>query len=225
MKGFMYRFFVAVLLASVALAFQSPAATIRAWSGANVLSGNWTSPLNWDGGIAPVPGDTLVFPNTGLRRTNNTNNFPAGTIFSALTFGGTGYILRGNTATISNSINAALTSGTNTVDLNIEAGQFGLTVQAFGATEFLTISGDIDLNSRTLVTSGAGDIRITGVISGTGGVYKNNNGDLRMDGLGANTYTGNTTVNAGILRLGRYVLRGLAQIGAVAIPGDLIIGS
>ena len=225
MKGLMVKYFVPVIFLSAVLVLESAAATVRVWSGVNLLSGNWTSAINWDGGVAPLPGDTLLFPDDGLRRTSNTNNYPAGTTFSAITFGGTGYRLRGNAVTISNSVNAALNSGTNIIDLNIEAGQFALTVQVFAATDFLTFNGDIDLNARTLLTSGPGDIRITGVISGAGGVFKNNGGDLRMDGEGANTYTGSTTVNAGILRLGRYVIRGLGLAGAVAVPGDLFIGS
>ena len=225
MKGLMVKYFVPVVLLSAFCVLESAAATIRVWSGANLLSGNWTSPINWDGGVAPLPGDTLLFPDDGLRRTSNTNNYAAGTTFSAITFGGTGYRLRGNLVTISNSVNAALNSGTNIIDLNIEAGQFALTIQAFTATDSLTLNGDIDLNARTLVTSGPGDIRIAGVISGTGGVFKNNGGDLRMDGEGANTYTGMTTVNAGILRLGRYFIRGLSLVGTVAVPGDLTIGS
>ena len=90
----------------------------------------------------------------------------------------------------------------------------------------MILNGDIHLNSRTLTTEGPGDFVISGVISGTGGIFKNNGGDLSLSGLGANTYTGVTTVNAGVLRLNRYnVLPGLVFLGTTAVPGDLTIGS
>lgn len=220
-----------VLLAVATLLLVSasmlPAATGRMWTGGSATSGNWTSAANWESG-APVAGDILSFPDSGGRRTSNTNNFPAGTAFSSINFFDTGYRLRGNSVTISNYVTAGLNSGTNTVDLNLLAAGpgVGITLRSFSNGDLLILNGDINLNNRTLTTEGPADFRIAGVISGTGGIYKNNSGDLSLSGLGANTFTGSTLVNSGILRLNRYIFgAGLTVIGTTAIPGNLAVGA
>ena len=178
-------------LASWLLLVAGPAsaATVRIWSGASGTSGNWSSAANWDNG-APVPGDVLSFVDTGSRKTSNTNNFPAGRTFSTINVFGTGYRLRGNSVTITNYVTAGNPAGTNIIDLDlIAAGPgVGLTLRSFDSNARLTLNGDINLNARTLTTDGPGDFIITGVISGTGGIFKNNTGDLSLSGLGANTF-------------------------------------
>jgi fibronectin-binding autotransporter adhesin len=219
--GGLWPIVLALLLASVV---TLPAATVRTWTGSSATTGNWTSAANWESG-APVAGDVLNFVSTGLRKTSNTNNYGAGTVFSVINVFGSGYRLRGNGVTISNSITAGTPTGTNIIDLDISAGQFALRLRTFSNTDRLTFNGDINLHARTLTTEGPGDFIIAGVISGTGGISKNHVGDLSLAGLGANTYTGPTTVAAGILRLGRYNLAGLTPVGTTAIPGDLVVGS
>jgi len=218
-------FVICLLLALTAPAWEAHAAT-RIWTGASATSGNWSTAANWDGGVAPVAGDILSFPETGARKTSNTNNFPAGRTFSTINVFGGGYRLRGNSVTISNYVSAANPAGVNQIDLDlIAAGPgVGITLRSFDSGAQLTLTGDINLNGRTLITDGPGDFIITGVISGSGGIRKDNTGDLSLSGLGANTFTGTTFVNAGLLRLNRYNLVGLNQVGTVAIPGDLIIG-
>ena len=68
---------LAGLAAFAAGAAPADAAT-RTWSGAG---GNdqWMTAANWQGGVAPVAGDDLVFPVGGLQTTNG-NDFPVGTI-------------------------------------------------------------------------------------------------------------------------------------------------
>ncbi len=217
-------FTLATLLLGSAVSLRS--ATVRLWTGASATSGNWTTAANWESG-APVAGDILSFPDTGVRRTSNTNNFPAGTAFSTINFFDTGYRLRGNSVTISNYVSAGLNSGTNIVDLDLAAAGpgVGITLRSFSNNDRLVLNGDIDLHARTLTTEGPGDFSIAGVISGTGGIFKNNSGDLTLSGLGANTFIGTTVVGAGVLRLGRYNIgSGLILLGTTAIPGNLVIG-
>ncbi len=211
---------------TLAVAAQLSAATGRTWSGGSATSGNWSTAANWSGGVAPVAGDILSFPETGARKTSNTNNFPAGRTFSTINIFGGGYRLRGNSVTISNYVGQGSPSGTNIIDLDLAAAGpgVGITLRSFNNTDRLTLNGDINLNARTLYTEGPGDFIIAGVISGSGGIFKDNTGELSLAGLGANTFIGTTIVNAGILRLNRYNIIGSFFVGTVAIPGDLIVG-
>ncbi|MDZ7619345.1 MAG: autotransporter-associated beta strand repeat-containing protein, partial [Patescibacteria group bacterium] len=90
--------------------------------------------------------------------------------------------------------------GTNVTGTNEQALHFG-SASALADVEFRNA---IDLNGavrRITVTdnpnTGADFATMTGVLSGTGGVFKDGSGALRLTGL--NTYTGNTRVNAGVL--------------------------
>src|SRR5262245_13086669 len=100
-----YYFGLAFLFASL-MVHKAEAATVRVWSGLSPTSGNWTVAANWENNQPPVAGDILSFTDTGVRRTSNTNNFPAGTTFSTINFFDTGYRLRGNRVSISNYISA-----------------------------------------------------------------------------------------------------------------------
>src|SRR5262249_62024843 len=83
-----------------------------------------------------------------------------------------------------------------------------------------TIAGKLDLGGGTRTftvargTSPTTDLDISAAIS-NGGVTKNGAGGLRYSGGSPNTYTGTTTVNAGLLALRK---------NAVAIRGDLGCG-
>lgn len=219
---------IAVLSLLVLCGAQSAFAATRFWTGASATSGNWTTGANWQGGVAPSPGDILQFVESGARKTSNTNNFAAGTTFSVINcFGNGAYRLRGNRVTITNSVNVGNPAGNHIIDLDITFGgpETSISFEVFDAGASLTVNGDINLTTRTLIPEGPGDITIAGTIAGTGGVFKNNPGGLLFEGLGANTFTGTTTVGRGVLRLNRYNLSGgLTLVGTTAIAGNLVIG-
>src|SRR4029077_3486386 len=60
--------------------------------------------------------------------------------------------------------------------------------------------GNITLNANTLTVNEAGTTTYSGAISGTGGLIKQGAGALTL--AGANTYSGQTRVNAGTLAAG-----------------------
>lgn len=218
---------VVVLLLLIFVHSRAHAAT-RVWTGGSATSGNWSTAANWAGGVAPSAGDILNFVEAGARKTSNTNNFAAGTTFSVINcFGAGSYRLRGNRVTITNQMAVGNPAGSHIIDLDITLGgpETSVSLLAFDAAASLTINGDINLGTHTLFTDGAGDITIAGVISGTGGVFKNSSGTLSFAGLGANTYSGQTSVARGVLRLNRYnITGGFTFVGTTAVPGNLAIG-
>lgn len=91
-----------------------------------------------------------------------------------------------------------------------------------GGSDDLTLSGPVSLPAdRTITVSNTGASTISGVISqsgGTRGLTKIGAGTLAFAGTNANTYTGTTTVNAGILELRK-------PAGVAAIAGPVSIGN
>ncbi len=117
------------------------------------------------------------------------------------------------------------TSGNNALSgtISITLGGANNTIQSDADT--LTLSGSVAVtnitNAARFVTFlGAGDINVTGAIENGGaggslGVIKTGTGTLTFNG--ANTYTGDTTVNQGILEVANPVL---ADVAAVRIAED-----
>ena len=102
---------------------------------------------------------------------------------------------------------------------NITLGSNATIGNSSGAT--LRISGDIDLNGSTLTvdTADLAGIISGAAISGTGNFIKEGTSTWFMGAGtgGSSTYTGSTTVNAGILNMN--------VSGGTSVPGDLIINN
>lgn len=81
------------------------------------------------------------------------------------------------------------------------------------------LDGNITLSRTIGVKVFPGQLlRLNGAISGNGGVQKEDTGTLTLAGTEANTYTGETVVNRGTLRLAKDAANG-------TVPGNLIIGN
>jgi len=193
----------------------SAQAALRTWTGGSA-SGNWSQPANWSGGV-PQHGDDLSFPG-GLPAADllSTNDL-ASLRLQSITFSGAsgGYALRGNAITLTNGISSANTAGDNDVDFDITLGLNQTFVVTTGGT--LDVNGDINLSGRTLTINGAFAVRLDGAIIGTGNLVKNGVGSLTLGGLTANTFAGNTTLNAGTLFLSK-------AAGITSVPGNLFVG-
>jgi uncharacterized protein with beta-barrel porin domain len=231
---------IALVLALIASA-RSEAAE-RVWDG-NGRSSGWTDGANWTGlGNAPVPGDSMRFP-PGALKLANVNDFPAGTIFTLLTYAGAGYTASGNEIGLTGGIVVSHGAGNTVLNLpiNVEANQ-AFTVSLAGANLFLNGSVDLGRTRSLLTFDGAGQTIVSGNISGNGviigggAIRKNgsgslwilqhltlggstlvNGGTLRVDGSLSNS---TVTVNAGATLLGTGTVGGLtANSGGAVSPG------
>ncbi len=154
-------------------------ATITWDGGANSL-GNWSGPgkggneghRNWTGDTPPTNGDSLLFQNS--TRLSNTNNISNLSIVN-LTFDSTAgpFIMGGNAITLTGNVTNNSTS-----------------LQTIGMALGLSAGDHIFATS-------AGNMTISGAISGSGGITKTGSQQLNL--TGSNTYTGNTTVSEGTL--------------------------
>ncbi len=192
-------------------------ASTATWTGGGA-DNNWTTAANWQGNVAPAPGDDLVFP-AGAARPNNTNTFSAGTTFGQITISGTGYTLGGNAI----QITGLSATGNHTVALPLAlATDATITSNDPGSPVQLTLNGALDLQGHNLAlqTSANATMVISGVVSDSGG-----NGQLTKSGDGtvrltqANTYTGPTQVSAGTLQIENGAALGATTAGTTVAAG------
>lgn len=195
-------------LVALCILVGMPSAVTRIWNGGGA-DNNWSTAANW-GGTVPATGDSLVFAgNTRLAPYNDLTN---GTSFLAITFnaGAGAFVLSGNSVQLSRGIGAVssnVTSGSMTINNNITFYNAAPSVIA-GVGGALVLGGVLDYGSFGLTISSAGNTTLNGVVQGTGTLTKSGNGNLTLSGT--NTFTGSTSVSAGIL-----ILNNTAALGSV----------
>lgn len=177
------------------------------WDGGGA-DDNWGTAGNWNPDGPPPVGGTVDLTFDGTTRLTPFNNYTAWDDFHSLTFaaGAGAFTLSGNSVDLFGKIENYSTN-TQTIgltDIAINAGQPG-------TGEFNPVNGDLVISSANVFTNG-NNVRVFGVnnktvtfgtgtvISQTGGVTVEQASNVVL--LGANTYTGSTTVNAGTLTVG-----------------------
>jgi len=184
---------LAWLGAVASLSLASPLLAVT-WDGGGA-NNNWSTANNWNPNGAPAAGSQLLFPPGALKLTN-VNDFADLTNFQSLQLSSANYNIGGNDIRLSNGILSSHASGTNILALGIELTQSqSFTVQNTGA--FLTINGDVDAGTFALSVGGLGNTILGGRVLGSGELVKNGPGFLRVQG--DNLYSGGTTVNGGTL--------------------------
>jgi autotransporter-associated beta strand protein len=169
------------------------------WTG-NGADPNWTTPGNWQGGIAPTGdgNETLVFPNGAARLTNIDNMPTGGNAFAGINTAASGYSITLNNPLALGVGGLLLTvAGTETINAASTAGIFLFSGESFttasGAT--LTINCNITEMNGKLTIAGSGSTTLNGSLAGAGGLTATETGTLTLNS--ASTYTGPTQISAG----------------------------
>ncbi len=209
------------------------AATTYYWD--TTTTSTWATGANWSNnatsggttGTVPASTDSAVFNQSSVNGAETVNLGAAASI-AGITFANTG-----TTLIDSNSITSyALSIGTGGITINSGAGAVTIgnatdpvTITLGGAESWtnnsantLTIVNNVTNSTNLLTLAGSGAITINGVIgSGNGGLTDNDTGTVTL--TNANTYTGATTVNRGILDIG-----GGGSTGSISSSSALALG-
>ena len=183
---------VAVLLAASAATY----AATRTWSGAT--SSSWNTASNWVENAVPVNGDALVSPDNPTNRT--TNNDIAGLSVASVsvttTNSGAAFSYTGNGITLTGPItfsNPGVGTGSGDPNWAIPI-TLGASITMTSDGRVTPFNATIGLGANTLTIAGSGDLWLSGIVSGTGGITKNSGSALQL--FAANTYSGATLVNS-----------------------------
>ncbi|ACB76811.1 beta strand repeat-containing protein [Opitutus terrae] len=179
--------------------------TVYTWKAAG--GGNWVADANWNPdppltGVGPTgAGVSVVFGNA--LTADSTVALTAGKTVGYMTFNDDNrYTISGSTVTMDvNSGSAQINvsnSGGGTIASTLALSD-ALQIAQNSSSQFI-ISGNITGTARNLTVGGSGDTLISGnIATTTGTLTKNNAGTLTLSGT--NTFTGATTVNAGVLAI------------------------
>ncbi len=203
-------------LSSTGTITLSSAPATHIWT--NALTGSawlWSTAANWSGSSVPASyRGTMLQYFTGQTLSGGTvtsrNDRAGDFVLNSLTLDGTAGVsttvaIAGNGLTFANN---GLSNPT--VNLNATAGA-GLSYDL--ATPVML--GD----DTTFDGAGTATVRVSGPISGAGGLIKSGNRTLTLSG--ANTFTGDTLINAGTLQIGADGATGTLGTGSVVNNGQL----
>ncbi|QWD79425.1 autotransporter-associated beta strand repeat-containing protein [Polynucleobacter sp. MWH-Spelu-300-X4] len=131
----------------------------------------------------------------------------------------------GTTVTFNPSVRSGLAEAGTVNITTLTGGSLNLTAGALSATSVNLI--DLNTSSGTTFTASTGltvaptsgtSLTIAGVLAGTGSLTKNGAGSATLSG--ANTYTGGTIINVGILALG--ASDAMADVGEINVAGGTL---
>ncbi len=175
-------------------------------AGVALSVGNNDSNTTYSGGMSGIGSLTKI--GTGTLTLSGTNSFTGGTTISSgvLSLSGGSALLDTGAVSIADLAGATLDLVSDETIGSLAGG---------GAT-----GGAVTLGANTL-TTGEDDTNTTfaGVVSGTGGLTKIGDGTFTVSG--ANTYSGDTLISAGILKLGNNSALG-DEVGKTVINGGTL---
>jgi autotransporter-associated beta strand protein len=173
------------------------------------IDNNWSDGTNWGGlgSRAPADGDDLVFPDGFL--SPDSHNDMVDLKVHSITFSGkaagSNYQIIGNSFILESDSSGAAEISADT----------GLGPRINTAIELADATGS---SAKVLSAATDATLQLFGVISGTGGIRKTGNGTVVLDR--ANSYTGRTTVSAGVL-----LVENAAALGATGATNDSVVAA
>jgi uncharacterized repeat protein (TIGR01451 family) len=192
--------------------------TLRVLTGSAVWDGGgaddfWATAQNWQGDVAPTPGQTLIFP-AGAPRPTSINNFPAGTVFAGIKMAH-GQSITGNAISLSSNLPIEVrptASNFSSIGASLTFQASNATVQAFAnyagpSGQFaLTAGGSTVSFSGTLVLSvgnqNVGTEYFIAASNLSGANIEMNSGGLpdpgRVDLVGNSSFTGPALIDGGV---------------------------
>src|SRR5580765_4241240 len=223
LRPFTVKAFLVVLLSATPLVWSLwiAFASTSTWTGGGISDPNpalrniWSNAANWSGGI-PGTGDDLVFP-AGAPQLSSINNLAAGTAFNSITING--QQLLGNNIGLTHLTG---TSGVIQLSSIKLMGSFLFNPQSPGN---IVITSTIDTNGRDLVVDGELNATLAGVIGNSGGLVFSPFGGNGMTLTAANTYTGDTVVDNGRLRIEGNQPSSKVQINSGTLEGSGTVGA
>jgi autotransporter-associated beta strand protein len=196
---------------------------IFTWDGGGA-DNNVTTAQNWVGDTVPAANSDIIWAGTTRLNVNVDIGGPANTWTYNNTAGA--FVISGAAFSIANGItnnSAATQTINNAITLTL-----GQTWNA--ASGNLVFGGNIDNGGFLLTIGGGSNTSASGILSGTGGLTKTGAGRLTLSG--ANSYTGATTVSAGVLNLQNATGLGTTAAGttvasgaALQLQGSIAVGN
>ncbi len=186
----------------------------RTWDGGAVGDSDWTSNLNWDGTMGVNSTDSLVFPESASRKTNN-NDLGVNFLINGITFSGNGYVITGDQILLVNGVHVGALTTPNSP-------QFGPNILLFQGETFdsdnvntTLFTGVIGLDGNALSLDGDGVQRFNNIFTGVGNINKGGNGVAIIQNTGPTS--GTCQVNAGTLEAN-------GTLGLVHLNGGTLAG-
>ena len=154
----------------------------------NIAAGAWSTGANWTGGIAPTAGgsiDALLVFNTSTYAGTSTNDL-AGTF-------------QLNRLNLGNALPAMTISG-NALSFTLDSATLPQINQ--DSANAVTVSNNLTLAASTTVGGiGAGNVTLSGIISGANSLTKTTGGNLTLSGVNT-SYSGGTVMSSGTFTIG-----------------------